>query len=231
MSRVENVHDMLAPYALDALEEDERRTFERHLEECSECRDELPALADAAAALALAVDPADPPPELRGRILAEARKGGEVLRLPMKTTTILGAAAAVAACAAIGLGLWAATLRGSLSRERSASARENAALAILADPSARKVPLTGRSGVVAVRSDGTAALAIRSLGRAPSGKTYEAWVIRARTPTPAGVFAGDNSRTTLFALSERVAAGATVAVTVERAHGVSKPTTPPIARA
>jgi anti-sigma-K factor RskA len=231
MSPVENVHEMLAPYALDALDADERRTFERHLEECAECREELPSLGDTAAALALGVLPVNPPPELRGRILAEARKGGTVVKFPRRATPMLGAVAAVAACAAIGLGVWAATLHGSLSRERSAKARENAALAILADPAARKVPLTGRRGVLAVSPDGTAALAISSLGRAPAGKTYEAWVIRAQTPTPAGVFGGENDRATLVALRQRVPAGAGVAVTVEKAGGVARPTSAPIARA
>ena len=79
MSATENIHEQVAAYALDALDPDERHEFERHLEECSACREQLPAFAEAAAALAIGAGPAEPPAELRGRILAAARHGGTVL--------------------------------------------------------------------------------------------------------------------------------------------------------
>jgi anti-sigma factor RsiW len=228
MNATENMHELVAAYALDALEPEERRAFERHLDECPACREELPGLADSAAGLALAAEPADPPAELRGRILGAARAGGAVVPFRRRAIPIVTAVAAVAACAAIGLGIWAATLNGSLSHERDARAADEAALAVLADPAARRVPLSGRTGVLAVRGDGTAALAVASLGRAPSGKTYEAWVVRGQTPAPAGLFRGENGRPTLVALRLRVPRGSAVAVTVERSGGVSQPTTKPI---
>lgn len=229
MTAMENTHELAAAYALNALDEEERREFERHLDACPTCREELPSLADAAAALALAVEPVAPPSELRGRILTAARAGGEVVPFPRRILPAVSAVAAVAACAAIAFGIWAATLRGDLSRHREARAADEAALAVLADPAARRVPLSGRSGVLAVRPDGTAALAVNGLGRAPSGKTYEAWVIRGKTPAqPAGVFGGRRDRPTLVVLERAVPKGVTVAVTVERRGGVSSPTTRPI---
>jgi anti-sigma-K factor RskA len=229
MTAMENTHELAAAYALDALDESDRREFERHLDECAACRDELPALADAAAALALAVEPVAPPAELRGRILSAARAGGEVVPFPRRALPLVSAVAAVAACAAIAFGIWAATLRGDLSKQREARAAEEAALVVLADPAARRVPLAGRSGVLAVRPDGTAALAVNALGRAPSGKTYEAWTIRGDTPAkPAGLFGGVSGRPTLIVLRRPVEKGVTVAVTVERDGGVSSPTTRPI---
>lgn len=228
MTAMENMHELVAAYALDALEEDDRRSFERHLADCEICREELPSLADAAASLALATDAADPPAELRTRILAAARRGGDVVQFPRRILPAVAAMAAVAALAAIGLGIWAAVLHGDLSNERSARAADESALAVLTDPSARRVPLAGRSGVLAVRPDGTAALAVNRLGHAPSGRTYEAWVIRGQAPQRAGVFPGDSKRTTLVALARRVPAGAQVAVTVERRGGADHPTTKPI---
>jgi anti-sigma-K factor RskA len=228
MSATENIHEQVAAYALDALDADERREFERHLDECAECREQLPAFAEAAAALALGAEPADPPAELRARILTAARRGGTVLAFPRRPAPIVAAVAAVAACAAIGLGIWAATLNHSLSHERNARASDEAALAVLADPTARRVPLSGRRGVLAVRGDGTAALAVSSLGRAPSGKIYEAWVVSGKTPSPAGLFPGESGRPTLVALRLRVPHGSAVAVTVERSGGVAQPTTKPI---
>src|SRR5207249_8562969 len=95
-------------------------------------------------------------------------------------------------------------------------------------PAARRVPLSGRSGVLAVRPDGTAALAVDRLGRAARGKTYEAWVIEGRRPRRAGLFRGEASGETLFTLDRRVPHDSIVAVTVEPAAGVAQPTTKPI---
>lgn len=222
-------HDLLAAYALNALSDEERGTFERHLAECERCRAELAGFADTAAALAVAVEPATPLPELRDRVLAAARREGDVVQLRRYALPAAAAVAALAASAALGIGIWAASLHSSLANERSDRAAASAALAVLADPSARRVSLAGgRSGVLALRSDGTAALAVRELERAPEGKTYEAWVIRGKTPRPAGLFRGGSNGATLLVLQGRVARGDAVAVTVERAAGVAQPTTVPI---
>ncbi len=228
MNAAENMHEQIAAYALDALDEDERRAFERHLDECPTCREELPALAQAAAALAGGTEPVEPPVELRGRILDAAHRGGAVVPFPRRRIVpVVSTVAAVAACAAIGLGIWAATLNGTLSNERSARAAEQAALDVLADPAARRVPLSGRTGVLAVRPDGAAALAVADLGRAPAGRTYETWVTRGGVTRPAGVFRGESGRLTLAALRLHVQRGSAVAVTVERGE-VSQPTTRPV---
>jgi anti-sigma-K factor RskA len=229
MNQASDTHELIASYALGVLDDEERASFERHLAGCATCREELPSLADAASALAWATEPASPSPELRGRILAGARKGGEVLPLVRRTRgRVLSGLAAAAACAAVGFAIWALSLHGSLGRERSARAAQAAALAILADPLARRVPLAGRTGVLAVRADGSAALAITRLGAAPSGRTYEAWVVRGRVPRRAGLFLGGASGATLVALDRPVRPGVSVAVTVERSQGVDRPTGRPI---
>src|SRR5204862_2437548 len=66
-------HSLVAPYALDALDEGEEREFEDHLAHCERCREELTGLREAAAALAFATPPTTPPPELQQRILEQAR--------------------------------------------------------------------------------------------------------------------------------------------------------------
>jgi anti-sigma-K factor RskA len=237
MNRSSEVHELLAPYALGVLEGDEQRSFEDHLDSCATCRELLPSLLDTSAALALATPRADPSPALRRRILAGARSEVTAERAPRKPwrrpalVPALGTLAAVAACAAVGLGIWVALLHGSLSDERSARTAEDAALAVLVDPSARRVPTSGREGILAVRPDGRAALALHRLAAAPSGQTYEAWVIAAGAPSAAGLFGGGEKAATLVALERRVPRGAVVAVTVERAGGVRRPTKAPIVTA
>jgi anti-sigma-K factor RskA len=214
-------HSLVAPYALDALDEEEERGFEQHLAVCEPCREELAGLREAAAALAYDAGGPAPPPELKDRILAEARAERPNVvpleRARRNWTAPLAAAAAAAAAAAIGLGVWGATKSSSTSP----------LAAVLSQPGAKLVPIDSRGGV-AVAPGGDAALAL-AVPRAPTGKTYEAWVIRGSKASPAGLFRGRDG-TSVLEITRAVRAGSVVAVTLERAGGVSSPTTKPLAQ-
>jgi len=213
-----DVHDLTAAYALHALDERERAAYEAHLAHCERCREELAQLTESAAALAWAVESPPPPPALRARILA-----GNVVPLRARHRP-WRAVAAVAACAAVGLGIWSATLSHSLGRERAHSS----ALAIAADPASRKIDLRGHAGMLAVSPHGDAVLVVSKLPAAPHGMTYEAWVIPAGgAPQRAGTFDG-GGRMTMVELGRAVPKGATVAATMERDGGVDAPTSRPL---
>jgi anti-sigma-K factor RskA len=176
-----------------------------------------------------------PPAALRERILdAAAAERVNVVPLPVRNPWLLRATsgiAAVAACAAVGLGIWASTLSHSVSTERTARAADARAVEILSDPASRRIPLQGGSGVVAVDPTGQGVLVVDSLPSAPAGKTYEAWVIpRNGDPLPAGLFKGGD-RTTVVRLQRSVPRGSTIAATVERAGGVAAPTQQPVLHA
>jgi len=129
------VHDLTAAYALDALESAEAREYEAHLATCADCQADLAQLGGAVSALAFAVESPVPPAALRERIIEVARsERGNVVPLRPRWTFPVVAIAAVAACAAIGLGIWAASLSSSLNGERSAREQADRALTILADP-------------------------------------------------------------------------------------------------
>ena len=68
---------------------------------------------------------------------------------------------------------------------------------------------------------------VSNLGHAPSGKTYEAWVIQGRMPHRAGIF----TEATAFRLTRPVPNHAVVAITVERRGGVNAPTGKPLTAA
>ena len=224
-----SVHELTAAYALDALDEQDEREYEQHLRTCARCREELASLQEAAQSLAFGVPPAAPPPLLRERILHDARaeRSNVVPLRPRVPSRLLSAAAAVAACAALGLGLWATSLSRSLTDERQARDRQSELVAILSDPAARRVPVSGANGALVVSSAGEAALVLTRLAPAPEDKTYEAWVIAGGTPRPAGLFEGSDARTAVR-LTRPVPPGATVAVTVERDGGVDSPTGDPL---
>jgi anti-sigma-K factor RskA len=209
------IHDLTAAYALDALDQQEAEAYEVHLATCERCRGELARFAPTTAALAYASGQKLPPPELRDRILAAARaERPNVAPLRPRArygSRALAAAAAVAACAVVGLGVWNVTLHNRLDRTQQAL---------------RGVPLSGATGSVVVGAGGHGALVVAHLPAAPNGKTYEAWVIRGKVASPAGLFPGGGT-TTVVDLSRRVPAGSVVAVTVEPAGGSAQPTHTP----
>jgi anti-sigma-K factor RskA len=195
-------HDLTAAYALDALDPDEAEAYERHLSQCEECREQLAELNETAAALAFgAVAPA-PPARLRTSILdAAAAERTNVVPLLRRRWVARGLAVAAAAAACIVVGL-AVSL--------SQSSRTKTVIASLV-----------------FHPNRTATLHVTGLSEAPSGKTYEAWVIPpGGAPRPAALFPGGTSTT--VRLPGTVPWNAVVAVTVERAGGVDKPTTKPI---
>lgn len=225
----EEVHELTAAYALDALGDADEAEYEAHLRHCERCREELAAFQETATALAFGVPPAAPPPALRERILEQARseRPNVVPLRPRRALRAATAVAATAAAAAVGVGIWAAGLSSSLSEERAARDRLEHATQILAQPEAERVPVEGAQGVLVVAPTGEAALVLTGLDPAPAGRTYEAWVIEETTPRPAGLF-DVRDDPTVVALERSVPAGAIVAVTLEPDGGVDQPTGAPV---
>jgi anti-sigma factor RsiW len=113
----ELIHDQVAAYVLDALDDSERREFEEHLADCEQCSSELEGLQDAATALAYVPEGPAPSPGLRERLLErvhaettrvqEAPAAAAVPRRRRLFAPVLAGLAVGAVAAAIVLGLWA----------------------------------------------------------------------------------------------------------------------------
>jgi anti-sigma-K factor RskA len=194
-------HDLTAAYALDALDADEAEAYERHLGQCEECRAQLAELNEGATALAFATVAPAPPARLRAAILdAAAAERSNVVPLLRRRWVARGLAVAAAAAACIVVGLAVSLSQSNNSKTVTMSVSRDAF--------------------------GNATVHVSGLGAVPRDKTYEAWVIPARgSPRPAGLFSGGAS-TTLHLTG--VPRSAVVAVTLERAGGVNKPTRAPI---
>ena len=192
------VHEQVAGFALDALQADEAAEFERHVAVCPACEDELASLRVAAAALAFAVDLPVPRPELRSRVLDV---GAPVIPIRRRRRPqLVGAAAVLAACAAIAVAVRPWDDGRSLGGLRRYSA-------------------DGARATLFVDRAGGAVLAVHRLPPPPAGKRYEVWVIAGGRAVPAGWLGGS-----LTALTRPVPAGAAVAVSIEPRGGSRRPT-------
>jgi anti-sigma-K factor RskA len=222
------IHDLTAAYALDALDSDEAREYEAHLAHCERCRSELAELSQTATSLAYATEGPAPSPELRTRILQQARsERANVVPLRPRWATPVAAVAAVAACAAIALGIWAASLSSKLDDRNAELAAQARVAAILADPAARRVAFEDGRGTLVVTPMGEGVLVMDQLAAAPEGKTYEAWVATGGNPQPAGTFEGGEA-VVIKRLDRLVPKGAAVLITQERDGGTDAPTSQPL---
>jgi anti-sigma factor RsiW len=218
--------DDLPAFAIGALDAEEARAVRAHLDGCEACRAELRALDEAAFAIAGTAE-RDVPAGLRDVIVERARREGaphrtasflDIFRRPVPVAFPV----ALAVLLAISLALYGGARRDS---DRYASALSGIA-------GARVVALAPTGEVAGVRgslvipADGSAPYLILDLPAAPSGKTWEAWVLRGETPLAAGI-TNDRGVTTLV-LTAPFAIGDGVAVTLEPSGGVDRVTGAPV---
>ena len=220
------IHELTAGYALDALDRQERDSFEAHLAGCDRCQEELASFWEVTAALAVAATGPAPSAGLRERIFADARAEKQTV-VPLeprrrRLAPALGAATAIAAAVAIGLGVYSLSLDGRLDDTKAALARQQRAAEVLADSSAQTVALRSGSGKLVVTKDGRAVLVLVDVDPAPRGKSYELWIVKDGKPAPAGLFDGTEG-TDVVPLDGRVGPGSVVAVTLEDAEGSKTP--------
>jgi anti-sigma factor RsiW len=202
----DELHDLTAAYALDALDADDRSAFESHLSGCDQCRADLAELSETVSALAYAAEGPVAPDELRDRIVLGAREEGAsnvVALRPRRLRLYAGAAAALAACAALAIGLTLGLSGGGTHR----------------------VALRGATGSLVWHTSGHATLTVEQLAAAPGGKVYEAWIVDNGSILPGGVFTGGGA-TSKLDLIRPVPTGALVAVTLERKPGADVPHPP-----
>lgn len=167
-------------------------------------------------ALALGVPPIEPPPALRGRILAAAAETDEVVRLRRRRLPVSLVAAAVVLISVAAFLLGQSLHAGPTTPPTFALSGHGT----LAGASAKVTDLT---------ADHVAVVEFNGLPAAPAGKVYELWLI---TPggraDPAGVFTPDSSGHTVVVVDRSLEGYSVMAVTVEQGPaGVSSPTQQP----
>jgi anti-sigma-K factor RskA len=238
-------HTLAGAYALDALDEGERRLFEAHLETCDECRAEVAELTATAAYLGVA-SAVPPPPALRHQVLAEIartrqlppqRGTGRGRRgVPRWTVNVLAVAATVLAVLAISLGVlaWQSMQRADdLAAEADRLAAEAQRLtAVLAAPDARNAAADveggGQASVVASETRGEVVLITDDLPELSPDQTYQLWLIAPDEITSAGVVDVPDSGDVTYLTAGDLGGVTTIALSVEPLGGSEQPTTTPV---
>jgi anti-sigma-K factor RskA len=237
-----DLHSLAGPYALDALEAgSERDRFTRHLSRCQSCAAEVKGFREVATAMAFAAA-AEPPAELRGRVLAAAAR---TRQLPPEVSTharprrsrtrvpwvpwLSGVVATASIVVAVLFGFAQAHTRDELNQVRA----ENQAISLLLSaPQAKLLTHTVTNGgvatVVLAADRHELAVVTTGLPALPSGKVYQLWLIGKPNTVSAGLLPAAKNGQTPAVLATGVVKGDTLGLTVEPAGGSAQPTTTPI---
>ncbi|GAA1692193.1 anti-sigma factor [Glycomyces endophyticus] len=232
-----DVHALIGPWAVDAVDDAERALVERHLAECASCAQEAAELREAVWRLS-DVTVADPPPRLRDRVLFEASRTRQESPAPeppaprlrrhrgmprMRLALAAGALAAVMAVVG-GIVTW------SVMRSQAPTESDRIAAVLGADDAeVGTVAAEGGGDVTVVRSDALdqAVVVVSGLAAIGEDRAYQVWMVDPDGQVSAGVMApGERSATMLVT---GLGDAELVGVTQEPAGGSETPTLPMVA--
>ncbi|MFE5887909.1 anti-sigma factor domain-containing protein [Streptomyces sp. NPDC056468] len=237
-----DAHDLVGAYAVNALTQEEREAFRRHLADCADCVQETLRHQEAAGWLALAAT-RTPPQGLKDRVLAEVARTpqlpptlpgpakGRRFRRSTPPLMHLALAASLAAAAALGgLAAWQHQEARDTRQEARSQAADLGRLLTAPDTTfVRKDLAYGGSGTVAVsRELNEAVYFCQDLAPLPADKTYQMWYVDPGDAVrSAGLLAAKAGLQS--ASLPPPGAAAALAVTVEPSAGSSHPTSDPVA--
>ena len=254
-----DIHGLVGAYAVDAIDEQERRAFELHLAKCIECQAEVASLREAADHLSL-LSETTPPSAMRAAVLAsirtvrplpplEAQSRGSVASGPV-------GAASPTADAPIQTGTnvlhfrprrrlttWLATAAAAAALliggvtwspwDNGSGSNVSPTEQVLAAKDAQryeKVIGGAKATIVRSASLGKAVIIADHMPAAPDGKDFQLWLDQPnRGMVSAGVMPHGSADTVTVLLSGDAATATGAGITVEPAGGSTAPTTAPLA--
>lgn len=235
------LHLLTGAYAVDALTGDELEEFEKHLQRCASCTEEVRGLQETAARLGMTTA-IEPPSWMRQQVLTAA---GRTRQLPPSAGRLLdrgthrraarlrrslpkSVAAVAMAAAIVVLAVLQVNTRNQL--EQTQQANGNVA-AVLAGGHIETSSTTVGGSVTAVISprNREAIITTADMPTPADAKVYQLWVISASGARSVGLLPGNGSGgVTSPVLASDLKSGDRLGITVEPAGGTRQPTTTPI---
>jgi anti-sigma-K factor RskA len=237
-----DLHLLTGAYAVDALTGDELGEFEKHLEQCPSCADEVRELRETAARLGLAAAIA-PPPWMREQVLDAANRvrqlppsgprtlragspqtSGRLRRRLPRPIAVTAMAAAIVALAILQIGT-----RHQLQQAQT----DNQTIASVLAASDARIELSsstagGTVTAVVSRHDREAVITAAGMPTPADARVYQLWVISPAGARSVGLLPGGSDGATSPVLADDVQPGDQLAVTIEPAGGTKQPTTIPV---
>ncbi|MHB8587317.1 MAG: anti-sigma factor [Candidatus Dormibacteraceae bacterium] len=237
MSDHEELENSVAAWALGALEPEEARGMQAHVEGCASCRETADRLRRAVGALPLAADEVAPPARLRARVLAAAAASrgatavpGRVRRSAPPPTTgsrtysprlMLDRVPVYAVAAAVLVALVIGIVAGQRVGHQSPPAQAS---------QVARFNLSGHDGlagakatVIDLKADGVALVDFSGLPTVGSDRVYEVWLITSSgRADPAGVFVPDTNGAKVVVVNRSLDGYSQMAITNEQGPDGSK---------
>ena len=222
------LHDLAPFYVLDALSDDERAAFERHLESCADCRIEIARLDDGVEVLVRSV--AEPAPSAMKAEVMAAIDGevadedasetvpSNVSPLRPRTSTVVASLVAAAAVIAVVLGV------GLGASDPVQDACEQILQAENCSTTEFETDVAASAVLVYAPDTGRGAFVTDDLEPVADDRTYQLWLIDEGGPASAGVFRPQDDGSAGVLLEGEVRPGLTLGLTVEPEGGSEAPT-------
>lgn len=225
-------HTLAGAYAMDALEGNDESRFERHLERCRQCAEEIRGLREATSRLAVAAA-TDPPAGLIGRAVIAAAQTRQLAPLTSHTRPVwarrtkLALTAAVAGIAVVAaLAVAAQSVHDQLQQDQRQS-RAIASVLTARDAAMMRAPVStgGTATVVMSGREHALVFVAKGLPPLPPTRCYELWLMRPGGDKPAGMLPGPRHGMTGPVLASGLRTGDRLGLTIEPAGGSPRPTT------
>ena len=232
------VHTLTGAYVCDALGPQERAAFEAHMDQCPECAAEVRELREVAAIMAAAVAER-PPASLKAAVDTEigvtrqvppvtGEPGlGSATRGSRRRTRAAWSVAAALALVAAGLG-WRAIDQQRQISSLNAQSTQISQLLAAPDAAATRAVVAGGGSALIIDSRGLneAAVSFTGLAGAPTGKTYQLWLMAPDgSARSVGLMQASPSQPILV---QGLTGEAKVGMTIEPAGGSPRPTSTPV---
>jgi anti-sigma-K factor RskA len=240
-----DIHALVGAYALDAVDDIERASFDRHIRDCESCRTELDELREVAARLADSTWSV-PPPRLREDVMAAIGRTRQLSpaepvrekekREAARWRRLTAVAAAVVAAVGVGSTVYVVQDHRVQKQQQiaeAAEASEARVRAILAAPDLvvheKTLTTGGRVTVASSALHNSGVILLAADSALAQNRVYQLWTVTPGVSAPQNAGVLDPGQSAIVQIVNGLPSASDVGVTVEPVGGSKTPTQPMVA--